>query len=137
MLENVPRKSAYKMIQKLLQKARKDEEVLAVILFGSYARGEASPLSDVDVCLVLHSKTVDRLRMAQKGLDYLAEFPHLDIQIFQLLPLAIQKRVLKEGKVLYSRNDEALYDIAYSTVKAFKDFRYKYYDYLEEVGRGS
>lgn len=137
MRDNVSCKPDYKTIQKLLQKAGKDQEVLAVILFGSHAHGKTSPLSDVDVCLVLRSKIANRLQMVQKRLDYLAEFPHLDIQVFQLLPLAIQKRILKEGKVLYSHNDEALYDVAYFAVKAFEDFKYKYYGYLEEAGRES
>lgn len=40
-------------LERLLDRAREDPAVLAVILFGSAARGEAAPASDVDVCLVL------------------------------------------------------------------------------------
>ena len=40
-------------LARLLSRAESDPDVLAVILFGSHARGEAGPTSDVDVCLVL------------------------------------------------------------------------------------
>jgi DNA polymerase sigma len=40
-------------VDKLLTLAGQDTEVLAVLLFGSLARGEPSQGSDVDVCLIL------------------------------------------------------------------------------------
>lgn len=121
----------------LVRKAREDPEVLAVMVFGSAARGEAGPKSDVDVCLVLVPEIRDRERAAQKRLEYLAESPeNLDIQIFQLLPLYVRHRVLKEGQVLFSRDEDALYELAFATIRAFEDFKHVYREYLEEVARG-
>ena len=40
-------------LRRLVDRAARDGEVLAVILFGSRARGDAGPGSDIDVCLVL------------------------------------------------------------------------------------
>lgn len=83
-------------LARLLARAERDPEVLAVLLFGSRARGEASADSDVDVCLVLAGERRSDLERARKRLDYLAE-TDLDVAVFQSLPLHIRSRVLKEG----------------------------------------
>ncbi|NSW76189.1 MAG: nucleotidyltransferase domain-containing protein [Candidatus Atribacteria bacterium] len=126
-----------KVLQEFLEKVRRDTAILAIILFGSYARNEASRLSDIDVCLVFSGRSMSRTEMMHRRLDYLAEFPLLDIQVFQLLPLYIRRRVLREGKVLYARDEDALYELAYATAKAFEDLKHMYYDYLEGVTHGS
>ncbi|MCS6937409.1 MAG: nucleotidyltransferase domain-containing protein [Candidatus Bipolaricaulota bacterium] len=41
-------------LEKLLEQARSDSAVLAVLLFGSAARGEEHSQSDLDICLVLY-----------------------------------------------------------------------------------
>jgi predicted nucleotidyltransferase len=46
------------VLQQLIARAEQDLEVLGVILFGSRARGDAGPRSDVDVCLVLELRSV-------------------------------------------------------------------------------
>ncbi|MGC9018142.1 MAG: nucleotidyltransferase domain-containing protein [Candidatus Bipolaricaulaceae bacterium] len=60
-------------VQKILKKAGEDLEILAVFLCGSRARGEAGAHPDVDLCLVFFPALWDRLHMAQRRLEYLAE----------------------------------------------------------------
>lgn len=117
---------------RLLSKAEVDPDVLAVLLFGSRARGERGPASDTDICLVLRPDVSDRAAAGHKRLDYLAEVD-FDVQVFQLLPLALRSRILREGKVLHCRDEEALYEIAIRTAKAWDDFRPIYRRYLEAV----
>ncbi len=119
----------------LLARAEQDPEVLAVILFGSRARGESAPDSDVDICLVLEPRSYSDLELSKKKLDYLAEFD-LDIHIYQQLPLYICHRVLKEGKILFCRDEDALYDLAFRTIREYEDFKHIYREYLEEIARG-
>lgn len=119
-------------LKKLIDKATQDEEILAVILFGSHARGEATPASDIDVCLVLAGRNHDPLFLSRKRLDYLA-VGGLDIHLYQQLPIYIRRRVFKEGRVLFVRNEDALYDIAFRSAQAFEDFRHHYEDYLNRV----
>jgi len=113
------------------EKAKKDEDVLAVVLFGSYARNEK--FSDIDVCVVLKPGKYDPLSLSKKRLQYLAAFPDLDIQIFQQLPLYIKMRVLKEGKTIFCRNEDLLYDLSFSTVRQFEYFKPRDLSYLEGV----
>ena len=122
----------------LVKKARQDQDVLAVIVFGSCARGNDGPASDLDICLVLQPKDYSNLKLSRKRLEYLKFFsiPGLDIHIYQQLPLYIRKRVLKEGEILFCRDEEVLYELAFRTAQEFEDFKHIYYSYLEEVARG-
>ena len=125
---------ATRQLERLLRKAREDRDILAVILFGSAARGDHTPTSDVDVCLVLQLRKYDSLALSRKKLAYLKQ-GDLDVHIFQQLPLYIRRRVLKEGKVLFERDTDALYELAFRTAQAFEDFKPIYYTYLAEVVR--
>jgi hypothetical protein len=121
-------------IGKLLAKARQDQGVLAVFLYGSAVRQEQTPLSDVDICLVLvpQPTPLEPTELSRKRLEYLKDFP-LDVQIFQQLPLYIRTRVLREGRILFVREEGLLYELAFRTAQAFEDFKHIYYSYLEEV----
>lgn len=123
-----------KQLARLLSKAREDGDILAVFVFGSTARGEQTAASDVDVCLVLQPQKYDPLTLSRKKLAYLQQLD-LDIQIFQQLPLYIRRRVLKEGKVLFERDTDALYALAFRTAQEFEDFKPIYHAYLAEVAR--
>src|SRR5262245_25232134 len=85
--------NATRQLERFLSVAHSDHDVLAVILFGSVARGDQTPASDVDVCLVLQPRKYIPLALSRKKLAYLKQ-GDLDIHIFQQLPLYIRRRVL-------------------------------------------
>jgi predicted nucleotidyltransferase len=122
------------LLEEVVQRAYGDQDVLAVLLFGSAARGEHHDDSDLDICLVLQPGTYQQSVPTDKRLEYLAVFP-ADVQVFQALPLYIRQRVLKEGRVLFCRDQDALYALAFRTVQAFTDFQPLYRLYLEEMTR--
>ena len=124
-----------KTCSKIIERARADKDVLAVMVYGSRARGEGTPASDIDICLVLHSADYGRLELSQKKLEYLKSFD-IDLQVYQQLPIYIKRRVLREGEILYCRNEDKLYEVAYRTAQEFEDFKHIYYNYLEEIERG-
>ncbi|MBI4400677.1 MAG: nucleotidyltransferase domain-containing protein [Nitrospirae bacterium] len=121
-------------VTNLLEQVEGDPAILAVVLYGSQARREATARSDVDVCLILapgHDSRDDQLRAR---LTYLP-VANLDIRVFQQLPLYIRRRVLREGAILSCRDLDALYDLACRTAKAYENFRPRYRSYLEQVAR--
>jgi len=123
-----------KELEKVVEKAKKDEDVLAVMLFGSYARGEAKPDSDIDVCLVLSKKF--KGDFTEKKLEYLSELPSkFDIHIFQQMPLYIRIRVLREGKILLDKNYDELVWLAIRTIKDFDLFEKHYYACIKGVAQ--
>ncbi len=115
----------------LLKKARKDSDVVAVILFGSHARVEAGSLSDIDICLVLR----DESKSLEKRLEYMTD-DNIDIQILQSMPLYIKIRVLKEGRVLLSKDEDFVYALAMDIIKNYETFRKYHLQYLEAVLNG-
>jgi predicted nucleotidyltransferase len=121
-------------LDKLLAMVKQDKEVLATIVFGSAAREEQTRLSDVDLCLVMmpQPEPFGNTALSHKRLEYMKDFS-LDVQIFQQLPLYVRRRVLKEGQVLFTRNENQLYELAFRTAQAFEDFKHIYYKYLGEV----
>lgn len=119
-------------VDRILTKAKKDADVVAVFLFGSRARVESVPGSDIDICLMLHPGNYGPMLLHQKRLSYLKE-GNADVHIFSQLPLYIRHRVLKEGKILLCQDEDLLYEIAFRTAQAFEDFRHLYYGYLEEL----
>lgn len=119
----------------LLARATADRDVLAVILFGSRARGEALPASDYDdVCLVLAAGVPPGLEAMRKRLDYLAG-GDLDVVVFQQRPLYIRTRVLRGGRILFVHDEDARYALATRTAQAWEGFRHIYRAYLEQVAR--
>ena len=122
-------------LQPLIDKAKKDKAILAIILFGSHARLESRVDSDVDVCLMFVPGAFDAKSAFDKRLDYMAEF-NIDAHIYHQVPLYIRQLVLKEGKVLYCQDEELLYETACRTITEFADYEHIYRDYLKEIARG-
>jgi len=123
-------------LDKLIEKADQDEDILAVFLFGSSVREKETSKSDVDICLIMNPETQaahrKKLINSQKRLDYLKDFL-FDIHIFQQLPLYIRKRILQEGKILFVRDEDMIYEVAFRTAQAYEDFKHIYQDYLKEI----
>lgn len=122
------------VIDRLMEKVKTDEAVLAVILFGSKARGEETPSSDIDLSLVLWPEKNTKAEQMRVRMDY-AGHSRLDVHVFQQLPLYIRSRVLKEGVVLVCKDLNVLYAVAYRTAQAYEDFKPIYRQYLEQVAR--
>jgi predicted nucleotidyltransferase len=122
------------LLRRLIAGAERDPDVLAIILFGSRARADAGPRSDVDVCLVLDLGVPSGLPASRKRLGYLTS-GDVDLTIFQQLPLYIRSRILKEGRVVFVRDEDRLYDLAVRTARSFEGFRHRYRRYLDAVAR--
>src|SRR5262245_65099183 len=99
------------VLRGLIERAQHDLDVLGVIVFGSRARGDAGPRSDIDVCLVLEPRASCGIAASRRRLEYLAG-REIDLAIFQQLPLYLRHRILKEGRVLFVRDEDRLYDLA-------------------------
>ncbi|MBI4430226.1 MAG: nucleotidyltransferase domain-containing protein [Candidatus Omnitrophica bacterium] len=83
-----------------------------IILFGSHARGEAGPDSDVDLLVVMPVETSKREKRIEIGvslsdfgvpLDIVLSTPE-EVKIRRKIPGTIERPALREGKVLYERS---------------------------------
>lgn len=119
-----------KQIELLMKKIREMpnfDRVKFIILFGSHVLGKANKMSDYDFAIYHDGNDIERFNFR---INLAAKLPNkFDIQIFQNLPLYVQKEVLK-GKLIYSENSTFMYETIYKTIKRFEDFKKYYYDYI-------
>ena len=92
------------------------DEVIAIILFGSVARGQAREISDIDICIIT-KQVPEPVKMDL--LSYGSE--DLDVSLFYDLPITTRFQVLREGKILSCRDTLALHAIMADTVREYLD----------------
>jgi uncharacterized protein len=86
-----------------------------IVLFGSWARGQARPNSDLDLLIIEESdlpryRRAGRYRMALLGLfpakDIVVWTPS-EVALWRDVPNAFITAILAEGRVLYERSDRS------------------------------
>lgn len=118
-----------KIKQRILDLDKK-KKVKFIVLFGSYATGKQTPLSDIDIAVYYDGTSEDRFRFRLKTLGELPD--KVDLQIFQNLPVAVRKEILS-GKVLFSRSYDFTFNVFMDTIREYDLFE-KYLDeYLAAV----
>jgi hypothetical protein len=93
-------------IDKIVKDLKRYPEVMAIILFGSHARGKAKPISDIDIAVI--TKDSNKSLETEKSLEAeISSFSSniLDVVPFFRLPLYIQFEVFKYGKTLFVRDE--------------------------------
>jgi uncharacterized protein len=80
--------------------------VQEVILFGSRAKGTATPYSDIDIAVTGvedEREWTHILQLADVDDDHIVTLLKIDLVQFEHLDTAIQRSILNEGQVLYER----------------------------------
>ncbi len=104
-------------LQRLPEAVAKVDGLVALWLFGSFARGEATPISDVDLAYLpdeqLKGDALERfetnLYLTISGTLHTDEFSFVNLR---KAPAFLVQRVFAEGKRLFCRDDEACAEIA-------------------------
>lgn len=115
-------------LDKTVGELKKYPQVMAVILFGSYARGKAKPLSDVDLAVII--KDPDKRAEAE-----ISSFSSnvFDVAPFHRLPLYIQFEVLKYGKPLFVRDEDYFSQVKFSVLREYLEMSPMYERMSERV----
>ncbi|MGQ9547240.1 MAG: type VII toxin-antitoxin system MntA family adenylyltransferase antitoxin [Roseiflexus sp.] len=104
------------------------DNVVLAYLFGSHARGQGGPLSDVDIAVLLRDG-VPEGEAFEKRLLLMAEIGYqlgrdvVDLLILNYSPLALAYRVLRDGILLYCRDEAKRIAFAAQTVSMYLDFK--------------
>ncbi len=117
-------------VQRVIAEVQHHPKVMAVFLFGSWARGEQMPISDVDIAVLLDNP--DKRDEADIGSMY---SPTIDLVLFHRLPVRIQFQVLKEGQPLFVRDAEKLIETTFQVMRLYHEMEWMYRHYYEEILR--
>jgi hypothetical protein len=98
------------------------ENVTGILIYGSWARGEETQRSDVDICLV--APGADGIKLTRKALSLLKD-DRFDVRVFELLPLFLKMAVIDEGVVVYAKDVPELYEYFYSFRKRWEDQKHR------------
>jgi len=97
-------------------KYRKD--ILAVLLFGSHAKGESTERSDIDICIV--APGAQREKLLSLVLSSLSN-PEYHVWLFEELPLYMKKEVMENHKIILCEDKPKLYEYFYFVNKLWRD----------------
>lgn len=101
-----------------------EKKIRFIFLFGSVAEKRNTPRSDIDIAIYYNGSALERFNFRKKILGSLPD--KVDVQIFQDLPLTVQKEVI-QGKVLYCDDQEFMISECINIVREFSSFE-KYYN---------
>ena len=107
------------LIDRVVAELKKIGEVQAIYLYGSYARCDEGPMSDIDIC-VLAPRDVSE---GGKTEVILSGSDKVDIHLFWELPVNIQRRVMTEGKLLFEGDWLANHRAQLASLREYLDFR--------------
>ena len=99
------------------------KSVLAVLVFGSAAKGEKSP-RDTDICIVApkaESKKI--MAMVYQHVDVSAK--KYDVYCFEELPLYLKWEVINDHQVVWSKDQGGLYEYFYFFRKLYEDQKHR------------
>ena len=113
--------SRNKEIENLVSELKKYSRVVAIILFGSYAKRQIKPLSDIDIAVII--KDADKKTETEVASYSSKDF---DVVPFHRLPLYIQFEVLKHGKLLFLRDKSYFLRIKIQVLREYLDNIYLY-----------
>lgn len=103
-------------------------DVLLAYLYGSYARGTAGPLSDVDVAVLLEGEPDTRERFLARldvtgAVMEVLERDDVDVAVLNEAPLALAFRVIHDGVLLHARSPALRRDYTARITIEYLDFQ--------------
>lgn len=116
-------------IPEAIQAVKLRSEVVALYTFGSAAKNDLKPLSDLDFAILLPSK-MDKHQRFEKHLELIGLFnqifhtDEIDLAILNDSSLRFCYTIIKTGKLLFCRNRSGIVDLHDKVIKNYLDFKY-------------
>jgi len=97
------------------------DDILAILLYGSVAKGEDTLRSDIDICIVAPSFKDKNSLLNEIYRKVDVYFKKYDVRFFEELPLYIQINIIENNMIIYSKNVYELYEYFYCFRKLWDD----------------
>src|SRR5918996_6061684 len=116
----------FRRLREAASRALEGEPVVFAYLFGSQAKGKTHPRSDVDVAVYVEDsgpqdRYLDLRLKLPAGLER-ARVGNVEVLVLNEAPLPLKGRVVRERKILYSRDEAARVRFETRTLDDFLDF---------------
>lgn len=109
-------------VERLRSALSADPTVLVAYLFGSFGRGSPGPLSDVDVAVLFGGGGDEEGRMRLfADLASAAAPRRVDVVVLNDAPVALAYRVIRDGRIMVSRDEDARSAFWVRTVDRYLD----------------
>ncbi len=101
---------------------RCEPDVVVAYLFGSHARGEAGPLSDVDIGVLLAGDGAAHGRLLDTLVERLGT-ERIDLVSLARAPLPLRYRAVRDGRLLVCRDEKLRQRFEAESVLRYLDFK--------------
>lgn len=104
--------------------------VALAYLFGSHARGEAKPTSDIDIAILIRpedakgERLYNSFRELMLGVREALGTERFDLLLLNSAPLTLRFEVVSRGRLLYCRDEEVLNAFEMDVIRRFQDTAY-------------
>ena len=110
------------------------DDIDFIVLFGSAATGLIQPLSDLDIGVKV---SVEEVKCNEIFSNLLSLFdslrnPRVDITLLNHASLSLLFRVVRDGKVLFARNDDVWQTFVEYVLIRYPDWNYYIENYLKQ-----
>lgn len=122
-------KDAILKIPEIVKVVSNDEDIIALYSFGSLAKENLNPLSDLDFAVLLTLRLAKEQRF-DRHLSLIGEFnrvfktDEVDLILLNDTPLRFVYQIQKQGKLLFCRDRTDLGRFNEYVVKMYLDFKY-------------
>lgn len=125
-MKNLTKQDAVKSVVKDIERdfgfLRDKKGIEAVLLYGSWAKNEQNVRSDIDVCIVAPDlKTPKQFAKLLGVIWRKINANKYDVRIFEELPLYIKMDIIKNHRIIFSKNTPELYYYFYHYRKLWND----------------
>lgn len=101
-----------------------NEDIMALLLYGSQITKYATLKSDIDICIVTPNQDLHYMyKFVMHNLKNNVE--KYDIRFFEELPLHLQGEIIENGVVIICKDEPALFEYFFKYRKLWNDQKYK------------
>jgi len=105
-----------------LKEKIKEGEIHSILVYGSYAKGDYTSNSDIDICLVApKSKTIKKQARLLKLVWQNTSSDKYDVRIFEAMPIHIKMEIIKDHIVVLTKDLSELSYYFYFFRKLWQD----------------
>jgi hypothetical protein len=115
-------------LSKIIETIKAHPNIIAIYLFGSHAKGDDTPLSDIDIAVIMENPSSED----EAEIGSLAS-PQIDVVLFHRLPLHIKHEVFRYGREIFVRDEEKLLEIKLKVMSEYLDTSRMYKQISSEV----